>query len=113
MNDFTETLRGALQDSHMNMSEEELQALVRNIEKATSDEPTEITVYTEILQTLATWSAKTDEGDITEGDFVEVQGIWSKIMQGRNDGRYNSEDYRALMAVYEHVLDNMRALLRV
>lgn len=112
MGDILEVLRGALQDSHMVMSEEELRALARTVERQTSDDPPAVTVYTELLQALATWSAMVDEGDISENDFAEMQGIGHRIIQGHNEGRYTGEDYRALIAVYEHVLDNARALLR-
>ena len=111
MSDTLETLRGALQDSHIVMSDEELRDLARRVERQERDEPPAITVYTELLQALATWSARVDEGDISHNDFVDLQQIGPRIIKGRDEGRYTSAEYNALMATFGYIMEGARSIL--
>lgn len=112
MNETMELLRGALQDSYISLGEQELRNLARAVDRQQSDEPPTITVYTGILQALAEWSARVDEGDITENDFVDLQQIRPRIIQGHNERRYETDEYHALMTTYNHIADEARAILR-
>ena len=111
MSDTLETLRGALRDSHIVMGDEELRDLARRIERQERDEPPAITVYTELLQALATWSARVDEGDITHNDFVDLQRIGPRIIKARDDARYTSAEYNALMATFGYIVEGARSVL--
>ena len=111
MSDTLETLRGALRDSHIVMGDEELRDLARRIERQERDEPPAITVYTELLQALATWSARVDEGDITHNDFVDLQQIEPRIISGYREGRYTGDSYHALITIYNHVKEGARSVL--
>lgn len=112
MNETIELLRAALQDSYISLSENELRNLARAVDRQQSDEPPTITVYTEILQDLAEWSERVDEGDITDNDFVDLQQIRQRIIQGHNERRYETDEYRALITTYNHIADEARAILR-
>ena len=112
MRETTELLRAALQDSYISLGERELRNLARAVDRQQSDEPPTITVYTEILQDLAEWSARVDEGDITDNDFVDLQQIRPRIIRGHNERRYETDEYRALITIYNHIADEARAILR-
>ena len=110
MTDTFELLRGALADSHIRLNEGELRDLARRLDRQ-QQEPTTITVFTELLQELAEYSARVDTGEITHDDFVELQRIEPRIIRGRQDHRYEGEAYRALVGAYHYIKDGARIVL--
>lgn len=74
--------------------------------------PVQTTVYTEILKQLATLSAKTDNGKITENDFVNLQKIGAHIIRANLEGRFTRLMYKGLNDVYQVILTDMRFILR-
>ena len=113
MSDTLEILRGALQDSHIHLSDDELRRLARTVDRQESDEPPTITVYTELLRDLAEWSARVDEGSITHNDFVDLQRIGPRIIKARDEGRYTSAEYHSLMATFGYIVEGARSLLGI
>ena len=106
-------LRGALYDSHIYLTEYELRDLARKVKRQRAEEPTTLTVYTELLQDLADYSAAVDEGTITDAEFVELQQLEGRIIRGYKGNRYTRPEYQALITIYQRVKDGARVVLRL
>lgn len=68
-------------------------------------------VFTEMLQQLAEYSAAADNGTATHSEFIELQRLNARIMNARNTGHIREQQYKALSAAYFDIKDNFRVVL--
>ena len=68
-------------------------------------------VFTELLQQLAEYSAAADNGTATHSEFIELQKVNVRTMNARNTGHINEYQYKALSAAYFDIKDNFREVL--
>ena len=68
-------------------------------------------VFTEMLQQLAEYSAAADNGTATHSQFIELQRLNVRIMNARNTGHLREPQYKALSAAYFDIKDNFRVVL--
>ena len=62
-------------------------------------------VFTEYLQELADYSARTDTAKITDADYVRLQRMVPRIVSSYQNKYLNTWEYRALNCVYACVKD--------
>ena len=99
MSNTLDTLRDALRDCPVVVSEYDLQDLARKADR----DPQNITVYTEILKDLAEWSARVDTAELTPSEYEELQRVRERIERGAAAGRYTRAEGAALLSVWKYV----------
>lgn len=82
------------------------------MQKMTEDERRRrISVFTEILQALGEYSEKVDCGTITQEDYTEYQQTGARIIRAYKTGRFQNDEYRALLGIYHYTAEGARYVL--
>lgn len=114
LDETMDLLRDALRDGHRSMNEDDLRDLARQvIRQQETGRPPQVTVFTEVLRDLAEWSERVDDGSITNNEFAELQRLEPRILRARHEGRFEADEYRALMSIYHYIKDGARCVLHL
>lgn len=70
-------------------------------------------VFTDYLKTLANYSEKIDNGEVTHTDFIEFQRLEARITKAYQTGYYHDREYRALNAIYFYLKEGFRIVLQL
>lgn len=82
--------------------------------KMTEDERRRrISVFTEILQALGEYSEKVDTGELSPDDYTEYQQLKARTIRAYKTGRFNNDEYRALLGVYHYIEAGARYVLEM
>ena len=71
------------------------------------------TVFTDYLKTLADYSEKVDNGEVTHTDFIEFQKLEARIIKAYQTGYFKHPEYSALTTIYSYIKDGFRIVLQL
>lgn len=71
------------------------------------------TVFTEYLKTLADYSERVDNGQISHDDFIEFQKLEPRITKAYQNGYFKHPEYSALNTIYFFIKDGFRIVLQL
>lgn len=72
-----------------------------------------MSIYTERLKKIASFSAKIDRAAVNESDFVELQRLADKIIDDYNSRYYSMQQRNVLRSAVNILIDECRGVLRV
>ena len=70
-----------------------------------------ISIFTEYLEILATYSDKVDAADVTPDEYIDYQRLEDRLLTAHNRGYFKQQDYKALMGIYYHIKEGFREVL--
>lgn len=68
-------------------------------------------LFTDLLTTLAGYSAAVDTGTASHSDFIEFQKLDGRITRAYQNGYYKDREYRTLCNAYLHIKEGFRIVL--